>query len=317
MVKPTASILLSNMLHRTIVSAVIFSADNCILFGRKDPQHGGVYLDKWHIPGGGVEKGEQNIDALKRELWEETGLQVEDQQITPLDELGEMLTLKKLASGEKIPCEMNFFVYKVQLDVPAAEITALAGDDFSEVKWIPLKAVANYPLTPPSISLFLRLGWLSSEQALQQRTFRNADEEIVEYDQSQLSWRVSVYALVVQAGSVLVIKNKKEKLYDVIGGGVEFGETVEDALAREAMEEGGAKVQVKELIHTKVDWFYHKKQKRFYQTMQMFYRAELIGTLQSPTDSDTEWVGFVSLAEVSKKYQLPVTVQLALAKLDD
>lgn len=32
----------------------------------------------WSIPGGGVEHGENPVEAVKREVWEETGLEVEE-----------------------------------------------------------------------------------------------------------------------------------------------------------------------------------------------------------------------------------------------
>lgn len=303
------------MLRRTIVAAIIISADNQMLFGKKSPLHGGVYLDKWHIPGGGVEEGETKEAALVRELKEETGLIVSETQLEKFDEIGEMLTLKKMKNGEQVPCQMKFFIYKVSLSETAAHITTQAGDDFEALQWIPVKDLAQYPHTPPSISLFLRHGFLTEAEALAQRTFRDADEEIVKYDNSPLKWRVSAYALVIREQEVLIIKNKKEKFYDVIGGGVELGETIEDALYREALEEAGASVRVKKLVHTKVDWFYHKKLDQFFQTFQLFYLAELDGELQTPSDSDTQWVGFVPLTEVGKKFQLPLTVQLALSQV--
>ena len=33
--------------------------------------------ETWNIPGGGVEHGENPVEAIKREVWEETGLEVE------------------------------------------------------------------------------------------------------------------------------------------------------------------------------------------------------------------------------------------------
>lgn len=303
------------MLKRTIVSAIILSADQKILFGKKDPTHGGVYLDKWHIPGGGVEENESHIQALQRELMEEVGIQVDEKFIQPFDEMGEMMTMKKLQNGEVVPCQMKFFVFKVDLATTAAETKVQAGDDFAELQWTDLKELSDVALTPPSISLFIRHNMLTLDQAIAQRTFRDADEQIIEYDNSPLAWRVSAYAVIRKDDRVLLIKNKTEKLHDVVGGGVEFGETVEDAIYREAKEEAGATVRVGKLLHTKVDWFYHRKHKQFFQTFQMFYEAELLGELAAPTEEDTEWVGFVPLAEVGTSYQVPVTVQLAISKL--
>ncbi|MEI8090766.1 MAG: hypothetical protein WCG98_00445 [bacterium] len=43
-------------IHRTIVSAVIFSKDGKLLMGKKDPNAGGVYSQYRHFPGGGVDE---------------------------------------------------------------------------------------------------------------------------------------------------------------------------------------------------------------------------------------------------------------------
>ena len=300
------------MLKRTIVAALISSKDDWLLFGRKDPQRGGVYLDKWHIPGGGVEEGESLTDALIREVREETSINVSATDVGKPITLEPMLTTKKLSDGKYVPCEMNFFVFPIQLSDDQANIEAQAGDDFNQLKWIKKSELANYPHTPPSLSLFLRLGLMTFEDALPQRPFRNADQQYVPYDGSPVSWRVSAYAIVIKDESVLIIKNRKEVLHDVIGGGIEMGETVEDALHREAMEEGGAEIEIGELIHTSFDWFYHMRGS-FHQTVQMFYLAKLVEDLKPPTEDDIEWVKFVPFLDIAQ-FPLPTAVQIALAK---
>ncbi|MBP7774964.1 NUDIX domain-containing protein, partial [Candidatus Woesebacteria bacterium] len=67
-------------------------------------------------------------------------------------------------------------------------------------------------------------------------TFSNANLEPVPYDGSEVTWRVSAYALIIRDGKLLLAKSKHEKFYDVIGGGVDIGETIEEALHREAAE---------------------------------------------------------------------------------
>ncbi|MCB9813172.1 MAG: NUDIX domain-containing protein [Pseudomonadales bacterium] len=140
------------------------------------------------------------------------------------------------------------------------------------------------------------------------KQFSDANQEPVEYDGSPLSWRVSAYALVKKDSKILIIKNKLEKLYDVVGGGIEFGEDIAEALERECMEEGGAEIKMGNLLKAHVDWFYHRNG-NYYQTLQLFYDAELVGDLQKPTESDVEWRDFVLVDEVGSKYRLPPIVE--------
>jgi hypothetical protein len=57
------------VIHREIASTVLFSSDGSLLLGRKDPEGGGVYADKWHLPGGGTEAGEPLPQAAKLCWW--------------------------------------------------------------------------------------------------------------------------------------------------------------------------------------------------------------------------------------------------------
>jgi 8-oxo-dGTP pyrophosphatase MutT (NUDIX family) len=137
-------------------------------------------------------------------------------------------------------------------------------------------------------------------------TFSNANLEPVPYDGSEVTWRVSAYALIIRDGKLLLAKSKHEKFYDVIGGGVDIGETIEEALHREAAEEAGAQIEIGKLLFTAMDWFYHRKGK-FYQTLQLYYQAELVGELGKATDPDIEWTEFVPIADVGQTYTLAVS----------
>src|SRR5450432_1781210 len=59
---------------RVAVSALIFQEGCVLLAHRRD-------IDWWNLPGGGMEAGETVDEALHREVLEETGLEVEIEQL--------------------------------------------------------------------------------------------------------------------------------------------------------------------------------------------------------------------------------------------
>jgi len=59
---------------RVAVSALIFNKGRVLLAHRRD-------IDWWNLPGGGMEIGETVDEALHREVLEETGLEVEIEQL--------------------------------------------------------------------------------------------------------------------------------------------------------------------------------------------------------------------------------------------
>ena len=103
-------------LRRNIVSALIFSRDGKLLFGKKDPKGGGVYADCWHIPGGGVNKDEDRLQALRREISEEVGLDISKSATRLIDDQGQGESEKRLDSGKTVLCKMKFFVYEIRLN---------------------------------------------------------------------------------------------------------------------------------------------------------------------------------------------------------
>lgn len=146
-------------IHRNIVSALIFSKDGKLLMGMKDPKNGGVYADCWHIPGGGVDEGETQEYALRREMLEEVGIDIVDCKVVLADDQGNGETEKILKdTGEKVLCKMRFHVYRVGVESNAASIETKPSDDLVKLEWVELTDLGKYKLTPPSVALFARLG---------------------------------------------------------------------------------------------------------------------------------------------------------------
>lgn len=141
-------------IDREIVSALIFSKDGKLFQGMKNPKDGGVYSDCWHIPGGGIDSGEDKITALIREVREETGIEVPTEKVEFLDDKGRGESEKILKeSGERVLCKMKFNVYKIVLDQNANDIAVSLDDDLVKYQWTNLTDLKNIKLTPPSIEL--------------------------------------------------------------------------------------------------------------------------------------------------------------------
>lgn len=136
---------------------------------------------------------------------------------------------------------------------------------------------------------------------LSQVVFHDANEQLVQYDGSTLKWRVSAYSLILNSHQeLLTVVNREEQLLDVPGGGIEFGESIATALSREAREEAGATIRILRFLSLHEDFFYHSGDHQFYQTIQLFYQAELLSKLIPPTDPRITQVVWTPLAQVNQ-----------------
>lgn len=126
----------------------------------KDPNKGGVYVDCWHIPGGGIDAGEDMQTALKREVMEEVGIDISPYRIREMDKLGKGTSIKTV-DGEEVECEMTFNVFQIDInDKSSDKINVTLSDDLVKYEWVALNKLKDYKLTPPSVKLFTRLGYL-------------------------------------------------------------------------------------------------------------------------------------------------------------
>ena len=140
--------------YRDIVCAVIVSRDNKILMSRKHPLGGGVYVNCWQLPGGGIEEGETHEQALRRELLEETGLDTGKLAVSLLSDTDSDSATKKLESGEIVLCQMKFFVYLIPVNLNHSEIPARPGADLAQLAWYSRSELAHLHLVPAGVRLF-------------------------------------------------------------------------------------------------------------------------------------------------------------------
>lgn len=110
------------MPRKDSVVGVIRSEGN-VLIGKKRRDSKSSLAGKWHVPGGKKYDGESDVVALKREIFQETGL-----DITVGKFIGESLT----PSGRKAKWYECFANYEGAL---------IPGDDLEDAKWIDRKKV--------------------------------------------------------------------------------------------------------------------------------------------------------------------------------
>lgn len=147
-------------IEREIVGGFIFSKDQKVLLGKN--RKGGVYEGSYVVPGGGVEAGETYEQALRREMREETGIDVQTGIVSQINTaMGEHeKTLHK--TGERVLVKMTFYDYRVQLSDDAERIEVVAEDDWAEPRWFSAEELLGYDIGAPTRSTLQKIGFFES-----------------------------------------------------------------------------------------------------------------------------------------------------------
>ena len=90
-------------------------------------------------------------------------------------------------------------------------------------------------------------------------------------------WRPSAYGLIIKNNQVLLIKAKMHGIWELPGGGIEFNETISEALKREVYEETGYKITVKnnQPIHIQDNYFYAPDLDKYFRAIPMVFLAKI------------------------------------------
>lgn len=149
-----------NTVKRDIVGGFIFSRDQKVLLGKTEK--GGVYQDMWVVPGGGVEPGETPRQALRREMLEEVGIDVEGGLIKQFE--GEPVGqsekyMKDL--GEVALVVMRFLDYEVRLNQLAEDIAVSLDDDLVDAEWFGPEELQEITISRPTRTRLVELGMIA------------------------------------------------------------------------------------------------------------------------------------------------------------
>lgn len=115
-----------------------------------------------------------------------------------------------------------------------------------------------------------------------------------------LYFRPSSYALIVDGSKIALIKSKNGGRYFFPGGGVDLGETMEEALRREVKEETGLEVNQVKLIDCHDVFFEYTPTKETFHSIQFFYFCNVKSTdLAENTNVDDDEAEMPSWVEIS------------------
>jgi 8-oxo-dGTP diphosphatase len=112
-------------------------------------------LGRWTLPGGALELGESLADGVRREVREETGVEVEVKACVDV--------VDHIASDQAGAVEYHYVI--VDYWCRPLSFDVRAGDDVAEAAWVPVAALAQYRLTAPATAVIDRaVGMYTAEQ---------------------------------------------------------------------------------------------------------------------------------------------------------
>lgn len=130
-----------------VVVASIIEKEGRFLFGRKDKDVS-PYPNKWLILGGCMREGESILEALKREIMEEAGIEIDDIEPLRFDEdIG-------VRNGEEVHFVFLQFKSRWKSGEPRP------GDDIVELRWADRKEIPGLEFSKPTLKLFKKIGFL-------------------------------------------------------------------------------------------------------------------------------------------------------------
>jgi len=112
------------------VGAVIEDEDGRILLVKHVPERGGFWQGKWICPGGRLESGETIEEGIKREVREETRLEID--LVTPLPPFDRVVS-----SNGKVSLHVIYIDYLAR--VAGGELKP--GSDVGEAMWVEKKRI--------------------------------------------------------------------------------------------------------------------------------------------------------------------------------
>jgi 8-oxo-dGTP diphosphatase len=124
------------------VGAIVEDSGRVLLVERGQEPLRGV----WSLPGGVVEVGERLTDAIRREVREETGLDIEPVSLAEVFE--------RVMPDPQGRIEYHYVLIDYLCKVSGGELHAAS--DASRARWVPRSELASYKITEGTLAVILK-----------------------------------------------------------------------------------------------------------------------------------------------------------------
>ena len=129
----------------------------------------------------------------------------------------------------------------------------------------------------------------------------------------QLELRVGVYAVIIEDGKILLTRQWDG--YSLIGGGLEKGETIEEAIIREVKEESGLDIEPGEVFFHATTFFKRNPETPARQSVQLYlnhkkisgninHNENITASEQTYTVDVPEWVDINRLGKIKFRHSV-------------
>lgn len=126
----------------------------------------------------------------------------------------------------------------------------------------------------------------------------------IKVPKEKFKFRTSAYGIIKHSDKMLLVNTRSSGKWFFPGGEVEIGESLEDAIKREVMEETGIEIEVEKFLSFKETFFYYDPEDSGFQNYAFYYTCkplsfELSEEFQVEFDESEkpEWVDMKKLGE--------------------
>lgn len=184
--------------------------------------------DYYKFPGGGIEDGESHIQALYREVLEETGLQIHTGSVK---EYGQVVRKEKGLYDDIFIQENFYYLARAIRKIKNQNLDTYEAEEKFTLEWVTLEHAIEVNEKHDHGEITEKI---NGQHMIERETkvMKKLLEEQVTYTQER------AVCIVVRGKKILVEHMFYDHdFYDLPGGGVENGETPEEAAVRELKEE--------------------------------------------------------------------------------